>query len=41
MQLSSTIQWVLLAVVLLLIVATAGDIDTKEQVQKGGVLWKQ
>ena len=40
MQLSSTIQWVLLIVVLLLIVATAGDIDTKEQMDRG-VLWKQ
>ena len=40
MQLSSTIHWILLAVVFLFIVATAGDIDTKEQVQRG-VLWKQ
>jgi cytochrome b561 len=40
MQLSSAIHWLLLAVVLFLIVATAGDIDTKEQMDRG-VLWKQ
>ena len=40
MQLSSTMQLILLIFVVLFIVATAGDIDTKEQADRG-VLWKQ
>lgn len=39
MQLSNHLM--LLILVVLFIMATAGDIDTKEQVQKGRVLWKQ
>ena len=40
MQLFSKIHLILLTVVLLFIVAIAGDIDTKEQADRG-VLWKQ
>ena len=38
MQLSSAMQLILLVLVVLFIVAIAGDIDTKEQIDKGA-LW--
>ena len=41
MQLFSKIHLILLTVVFLFIIAIAGDIDTKEQIEKTGVLWKK